>query len=144
MSDLFDFQETWEELVDKAISGGYESLTPDEKVWLNAQYLTNSIGNGGLISYYYNSPADTLEDCLKALEILGATRMKDLMECINRLFPGGVPKDIAVRNEIINSWPENDEKFEKLHDDIENAALSEMTKVESRLVEFIQQTGIGT
>lgn len=142
MGDLFDFQEKWEELVDKAISGGYESLTPDEKVWLNTQYLTNSIGNGGLISYYYNSPADKLEDCLKALEILGATRMKGLMERINRLFPGGVPKDVAARNEIINSWPENDENFEKLHDDIENAALSEMTKVESRLVEFIQQQAL--
>jgi hypothetical protein len=144
MDDLFDFQEKWEELVDKANSGGYESLSPDEKVWLNAQYLTNSIGNGGLISYYYNSPADTLEDCLKALEILGATRMKGLMERINRLFPGGVPKDVAARNEIINSWPKDDENLEELHDDIENAALSEMTKVESRLVEFIQQTGIGT
>jgi len=144
MDDLFDFQEKWEELVDKANSGGYESLSPDEKVWLNAQYLTNSIGNGGLISYYYNSPADTLEDCLKALEILGATRMKGLMERINRLFPGGVPKDVAARNEIINSWPEDDESLEELYDDIENIALSEMTKVESRLVEFIQQTGIGT
>lgn len=143
MDDLFDFQEKWEELVDKANSGGYGSLSPDEKVWLNAQYLTNSIGNGGLISYYYNSSADTLEDCLQALEILGATRMKGLMERINRLFPGGVPKDVATRNEIINSWPEDDENLEEL-DDIENVALSEMTKVESRLVEFIQQTGIGT
>ena len=141
MGDLFDFQETWEELVDKAISGGYESLTPDEKVWLNAQYLTNSIGNGGLISYYYNSPADTLEDCLKALEILGATRMKGLMERINRLFPGGVPKDVTARNEIINAWPVDDGNLEKLHDDIENAASSE---VEAKLCEFIQRTGIGT
>jgi hypothetical protein len=144
MADLFNFQEKWEKLVDKAISSGYESLTPDEKVWLNAQYLTNSIGNGGLISYYNNSPADTLEDCLRALEVLGATRMKALMERMNKLFPGGVPKEITARNEVINSWPEDDEDLEKLLEEIEGLASSEAEKVEVKLVEFIQRTGIGT
>lgn len=144
MADLFNFQEKWEKLVDKAISSGYESLTPDEKAWLNTQYLTNSIGNGGLISYYYNSPADTLEDCLKALEVLGATRMKALMESMNKLFPGGVPKEITARNEVINSWPEDDEDLEKLLEEIEGLASSEAEKVEVKLVEFVQRTGIGT
>ena len=144
MADLFDFQGKWEKLVDKANTSGYESLTPDEKVWLNTQYLTNSIENGGLISYYYNSPADTLEDCLKALEILGATRMKGLMERINKLFPGGVPTDITARNDIISSWPVDDEELEKLHDEIENAAMLEVEKVEAKLVVFIQQKSMGT
>ena len=144
MADLFDFQGKWEKLVDKANTSGYESLTPDEKVWLNTQYLTNSVENSGLISYYYNSPADTLKDCLKALEILGATRMKGLMERINKLFPGGVPTDITARNDIISSWPEDDEELEKLHDEIENAAMLEVETVEAKLIVFIQQKSMGT
>ena len=103
MVDLFDYQGKWEKLVDKAISSGYESLSANEKVGLNVQYLTDSIRNGGLISYYYNSPADTIEDCQKALDVLGVANMKYLIEQMNRLFPGGVPKDITVRNQIINT-----------------------------------------
>lgn len=143
MVDLFDYQGKWEKLVDKAISSDYESLSANEKVWLNVQYLTDSIRNGGLISYYYNSPADTLEDCQKALDVLGVANMKYLIEQMNRLFPGGVPKDITARNQIINTWPEEDEKLETFLEEIEKVASAEAETVEAKLVEFIQQTGIG-
>ena len=143
MTELFDFQNKWEKLVDKAGSNGYDSLLPNEKIWLNVQYLTNSIGDGGLISYYYNSPADTIDDCLKALEVIGATEMKALMERMNKLFPEGVPKDITARNEVISSWPDDDEGFEQLLEEIEELASLETIKVEYKLVLFIQKTGIG-
>jgi hypothetical protein len=144
MTEPFDFQSKWEKLVCKAVSMGHESLSPDERVWLNVQYLTNSICNGGLISYYYNSPADTIEDCLKALEVIGADRIKTLMERMNTLFPGGVPKNITARNEVIDSWPEDDKDIERFLDKIEESASSEAEKVEAKLVKFIQKTGIGS
>lgn len=142
--DLLDYQDGWAALVDKAMANGYESLTPTEKIWLNTQYLTNSIRNGGLISYYYNSPADKLDDCMKALQILGASEMRATLECMNTLFPDGVPKDIIARNEVIDSWPDGDEQFDSLLDELEEMALTESGPLEARLVEFIQKTGMGT
>lgn len=140
-----DFQDKWEKLLDKAIKRGYESLTPIEKVWFNVQSLNNSIVVGGLISYYYNAPADRLEDCMKALEVLGADRMKAVLERMNRLFPSGVPRDTEARKyQIINSWPEGDEEFDDLLDEIEESASSEVQTLKAKLIEFIQKTGVGT
>lgn len=63
--DLFDFQEDWEKLVGKVFQHGYRSLTPEETVWFNVQSLTQAVNDGGLISFFYNSGADHLEDTLK-------------------------------------------------------------------------------
>lgn len=142
MKDLFDFQPQWEQLVERVMARGYAALSADEKVWLNVQYLTNSISNGGLISYYYNSPADSIADCMQALDLIGATRMKALLEQTNRLFPGGVPTDLTARNEIINAWPDNDDAFDQARGRVEDAAVAETTEVEARLVEFIERTGL--
>ena len=61
--DLMDFQEHWEQLVDRAFEkGGYSRLSDDERVWFNLQSLTQAIYDGGIISYYYNSSADHLDD----------------------------------------------------------------------------------
>ena len=82
---------------------GYAALPADEKTWINARYLTNSISNGSLISHYHNSPADTLADCMHALDVLGTTRMKALLDEANRQSPGGVPTDLTARNAVINT-----------------------------------------
>jgi hypothetical protein len=61
-------QSKWHALCDKRYGvGGYAALTEDERVWVNIRSLIDSTNGGGIISFFYNSGADTLPDCLKAL-----------------------------------------------------------------------------
>jgi hypothetical protein len=100
--------ERWNELCDRWGAEGYESLSLQERVWLNTRSLIDSIENGGAISFFYNSGADTLADALGALDQLQAHDVRVEVERICELFPGGVPTDLEARNEIIGAWPESE------------------------------------
>ncbi len=141
MAELFDYQDQWESLASRA-ADRYDTLAAGEKVWYNVQVLIQSIENGGLVSYYYNSYAERLDDCMASLDALDARKMKKLMLHMNALFPGGVPKDITKRNDIINSWPEDDEDFDEKMDALEDEALEEAGHLEVLLVEYIEQKGL--
>lgn len=143
MAQLYDYHENWIRLVDKAIRDGYQSLSTTERVWFNAQSFLQAIYDGGLISYYYNSSADTLADCLVDLRALGAHAMERLLDQVNGLFPGGVPGNIGDRNEVINSWTD-DGSVDKFLDPIEEEATSEARRLETRLTAFIEEQGLGT
>ncbi len=137
--DLIDFQEQWHQLFGKVIeSNGIDTLTPDEKVWYTIQCLINAIQNGGLISFYYNSGADLLDDTIQALRALDSQKMIGWMMRVNELFPGGVPKDILGRNQIIESWPDGGEgSAHKFLEPIEDEVQQEAKLLESKLVFFI-------
>lgn len=93
------------ELFEKLDSDGYESLNCDERLWFNVRGLIDSVNNGGIISFYYNSGADYLEDTMKGLQILEATEVLDFLAKVNELFPNGKPStDMDERNEVISSW----------------------------------------
>ena len=134
---LIDYQEQWKQLVDRALTYGLGTLTCDEKVWFTVQSLIQDIQNGGLISFYYNSGADWLNDTFLALRALDAQKVIELMSRVNELFPSGVPKDITARNEIMNSWPD-DGTIDKILEPIENEVQQEAELLESKLVSFIQ------
>jgi hypothetical protein len=134
---LIDYQEQWKQLVDRALTYGLETLSCDEKVWFTVQSLIQDIHNGGLISFYYNSGADLLNDTFLALRALDAQKVIELMSRVNELFPSGVPKDITTRNEIINSWPD-DGTIDEILEPIENEVQQEAELLESKLVSFIQ------
>lgn len=51
-------QEMWAELCRRWSEEGYVSLSLPERTWLNARCLIDSVENGGLISWFYNSGAD--------------------------------------------------------------------------------------
>ncbi len=76
---------TWRSIEDKGLNN-YQALTETERVWYCVSCLTISVRNGGLVSYYYNSYADHIEDLMKALVTLGAKDMLDLVKRMNALF----------------------------------------------------------
>ena len=90
----------WHELCDKWSRKGYAALTLPERIWFNVRSLIDLAQNGGLISYYYNSGADTLPDCLAALDSLGANDVRRQVERVNALFGGSVPPSQEARNRI--------------------------------------------
>ena len=57
--------------------------------------LIFSIRNGGLISYYYNSYADHISDCMESLRTLNAKEASSLVEAMNALFGESVPRDAS-------------------------------------------------
>ncbi len=139
MNSLYDFNDKWSDLLKKAHSEGYEVLTDHEKVWFNIQCLIQAVNGGGFISYYSNAEADAVDDCIRALDVIGAANTRRLVERVNGLFKHGVPKDMDERNMEIDHWPTSNEA---VLNDVEIAYFAQEEKVEELLVNFIVETGI--
>ena len=127
-------------------SGGYASLSPFERTWLNVRSLIDSIQNGGAISYFYNSGADNLGDCLEDLRALEATDVRSQIERICGLFPAGVPTDREERNEVINSWEDSEQyrTIDALVTDASNILMPLMDDLEEKLKEHLRRNGLAT
>jgi hypothetical protein len=133
---LLDFQDHWQYLVNKALVN-YNSLTRDERVWLNGQSLLDQVDNGGLISHYYNSGADYNQETIQDLQWLGFSKLATLLLRINRLFPGGQPSnDILERNEVIDTWPTG--QHEALLADLDHQFDQEKLALEIALIQHIE------
>ena len=123
---------------------GYGSLSNTERVWLNTRCLIDSIENGGLISYFYNSGADTLSDCLDALKRLGAQDVSKQVLRLCALFPGGVPETGDARNDVINSWSDDDPGIDATLEEIDERLMPMMSDLETRLTNFLRDAGVAT
>jgi hypothetical protein len=119
----------------------FGSLSEPELAYFTVQGLVASIQNGGLISYYYNSYADHLQPCMRALERIGARDMLDLVQEMNRLFGERVPSDQEARNAIIDLWgddPRIDAKLDAMSENEQE--LAEATDV--LLEDYLRQNGL--
>ena len=134
-----DLYSKWTNLVGKALSS-YSSLSIDERVWFNVQVLIDSINNGGLISYYYNTGADCVYDLIEDLKVINMNIVAEIIIKFNlTLFPNmDVPSDINGRNEIIDNLDEwLNEKIQTLEDKISE----KMPELENQLTNFLQTKG---
>ena len=137
-------QVEWNALCKKRhVPDGYATLTEREKVWINVRALIDSTNNGGLISFFYNSYADTLEDSLRALDLLRAGDVRLQVERVGALFGDCVPSDVHSRNKIINSWPD-DPRREALLNRVDAYLYSRFSDLEHRLSKFLALTGLAT
>ena len=118
--------------------GNYASLTEPERVWFTLTALLISIRNGGLISYYYNPYADHLDHCMQALEALDAREMLELVRHVNSWFGECVPKTVAARNALIESWTDFDGTF------IADREQIEAGRVDQALSAYIVEHGLVT
>jgi hypothetical protein len=136
-------QSEWHALCDKRSGlGGDAALTEDERVWVNI-CLIDSTNGGGLISFFYNSGADTLPDCLRALDILRAGDVRLQVERVCALFGDSVPTDGSARNRIINSWPDNASR-DALLKKVDRYLYGRFPDLETRLVGFLGNSGLAT
>ena len=136
----------WNGICERWGNLGYESLTRPEKTWLNIRSLIDSIENGGAISYFYNSGADTLSDCLEDLQFLEADKVRAQIDRICDLFPNGVPTTSDDRNAIIDSWSEDDQASETddLLQEIDELLMPLMPSLEEQLEGFLGRSGLAT
>ena len=140
MNSLYDFHDKWADIVEKSYLDGYDALTDHEKVWFNIQCLIQAVNGGGFIDYYSNAEADTVDDCVRALDVIGAANTRRLVERVNGLFEHGVPKDMDECNTEIEHWPTSNDA---VLNDFEIAYFAQEEDVEELLVNFIVETGIG-
>ncbi len=136
---LMDYQEEWIVLINKWDSRGYDKLSDGEKIWFNVQTLLGAVANGGFISYYYNSGADTVYDCLAALKTIGADEAVSLTQKMNSLFGEEVPADVNDRNDIIDSWPDDSDEIDDFLEEVDEKYFSQRDYLETRLVAYIQE-----
>lgn len=135
----------WHALCEKRYGkDGYTALTKDEKVWLNVRGKIDSTNNGGLISFFYNSGADTLPDALDALNVLGAGDVRLQVERVCALFGDQVPSSIDARNAIIDAWPDGDRKLGALLEKVDDYLYGRFPDLEGRLEAFLKRTGLAS
>ncbi len=139
MSSLYDFDNKWTGLVEKAYSEDYGTLTDHERIWFNIQCLIQAVNNGGFVSYYSSSVANTVDDCVHALGVIGAANSKVLVERVNSLFEHGVPKDTKKRNMEMEHWPTSKEA---VLNDVEIAYFTQKENIEALLANFIVENKI--
>jgi hypothetical protein len=136
----------WSDICRRWGEQGYDSLSRPERTWLNIRSLIDSVENGGVISYFYNSGAATVGDCLDDLRALGAEVVRVQVERVCALFPDGVPIDQSERNKVIDSWSEDEknDSTERLLEEVDDILMPLMADVENRLGEFLARSGLAT
>lgn len=135
-----DLESGWQSLCVRWERVGYVALSEDEQAWLNLRSLIDSVENGGLISYFYNSGADRLEDCLTALRRLDAFRVVTCVESVARLFGAPVPRTVDERNRVIDSWP--DGAHDKLLDEVDSELMPLVGDLDRQLESFVSRQGL--
>jgi hypothetical protein len=135
-------QPAWERLCDRWDTEGYDSLSRPEQAWLNLRGLIDSVENGGMISYFYNTGADTFADCLEDLQTVGATEIRAEVERVSGLFPAGVPVTVDQRNAVIDAWP--DGSVDDLLESVDTALEPLLPDLEARLASLVDEHRLAT
>ena len=137
-------EQAWASVCDRLSTAGYDALSSSERDWVNLRSLIDSIENGGLISYFYNSGADHLADCLEALRRIDAPRALQEVQRVCALFSGGVPSNIDERNDLINAWADSpqSEEIDALLEDVDGRLMPMMDRLETQLSSFLRSHGL--
>ena len=76
-------------------------MSPDEVVD-SIDALEGEVNNGGFHQYFYNSAGDRTAETIRALEIIGAFKMAEIVRKAAQMFPNGMPPtDRFERQEIL-------------------------------------------
>lgn len=127
----------WRTLVGKVRSGGYDSLTAEERSWYCVRELLDAVAAGGIRGYFAGDGADRYADCLEGLRVVGGGALPTLLSLVAKYFPFGVPTDRQARRKLMDAWP-RDGSVEQILDPVEEQAQLEARFVERRLSEFVE------
>lgn len=131
----------WARVCEKWDVSGYASLLPAEKVWFSVRMFLDNAKNGGIISYYYNSGADYLADCMAAVEKIGNDDVLEGIARANSLFGDRVPESQDERNLAISSWADRDQ-LDSFLSAIDDDISQSLDALEEQLEQFVQEQGL--
>jgi hypothetical protein len=136
-----NLERAWRDLCTRWDRVGYSSLSVDERAWLHLRSLIDAVENGGLISYFYNSGADRLPDCRAALRDVNALKVLALVDRLAGLFGPDVPGTVEERNQIIDSWPDDDAR-DALLSSIDDELMPLVRVLNDELESLVVQRGL--
>ncbi|MDH5509766.1 MAG: DMP19 family protein [Nitrospinota bacterium] len=89
-------------IFEKYMDQGYDTLTPDEKIFHDVDQLDREVNNGGFAQYFSNSAGQNAHQALAALTALGARKSAMLLSDAIALFPGKIiPQDDGERMKAV-------------------------------------------
>ena len=95
-------------------------MSPDEVVNV-IDDLEGEVNNGGFDQYFYNSAGDRTAEAIRALEIVGAFKMADIVNRAAQMFPSGMPpKDRFERQATLLKLYPKAEAFRQLDEEFYN------------------------
>lgn len=136
-----DLDARWRDVCNRHWTLGRETLSGPERVWVDVRMLIDSIENGGLISYFYNSGADDLASCRDALIEIDASDVLLLVDRVADLFGDPVPRTVDARNQLMASWPETG-PHDVLLTAVDDTLMPMMPLLERRLRHFLCSVGL--
>lgn len=135
--DLDNNPAAWKKIVNVGCSD-YSALTRPERVWFNVESLIGAVTNGGIVSFYYNSGANHVYETIDDLKLLGHDDIALMLEKVNKLFPDcDIPNEFDKRNEIIENWDDNDNKIDKMLDDLDQEFYGKYKFLEDSLRNYM-------
>lgn len=119
---------------DQLASGGYDSLSPAQRVLVCVWGACGEIENGGFDQFFFNTSGDWALDTAEAFRAISAPDLADLVARAVREFPGGNPsRDLDTRRAELNGLPvESQARFDELSSKFDGSS------VDSLLLRFIQ------
>jgi hypothetical protein len=126
----------WHQVCDKWSDDGYDSLSDAEQVWVCTRGFIDSVNDGGLVSFFFNSAADNYDDTVFALGELEASEVLEILEAFGAFFGDEVPDDINERNAIIDSWVPNGPEA-TASQNVDKALMPLLDALEKRLNEYL-------
>jgi hypothetical protein len=132
-----ELRSAWDQLCDKWREQGYDAFSEFERDWLNLRILIDSVENGGLLSYFYNSGADTYSDLCSALDRIGAEQILVEVRKLAGLFPEPAPSTMDERNLIINAWDWESPELDGFLRELDDRLMPMMEKLDGVLEEHV-------
>jgi hypothetical protein len=129
----------WDRLLDRIDRDGYESLTAREGAWVSVRSLIDTTRGGGLISYFYSSAADHIDDCRAALRMLRQSAVLDCLDRAAELFPEDSLDTVETRNEAISSWSDDDEEIDETLEYIDDELRDLFDGLEEKLDRYVME-----
>lgn len=108
----------------------YDSLSDSERVWFTTTRLIFCIRDGGLPSYFYNGYSRHVADCMRSLQLLGASEMHEMLKRMNRIDWEGQPRLFDILRELLRSWTGADARASERE-------LQAATRLEEKLDEYV-------
>lgn len=146
------FRELWLSLVKRVddATEGFDSLTPDEKVYFAVSVLDGEVYNGGMHQFFTNSSGEFYEEAVEGLTVLKAMKSLELLrEATTLLFADThPPKDRAERWEKMRQYPDDqlapDPEWVAELDQIDGQYCEDPDGLSERLARFAEATGLIT
>jgi hypothetical protein len=129
----------WDRLLDRIDRDGYESLNAREAAWVSVRSLIDTTQGGGLISYFYSTAADHLEECRAALRMLKQSAVLDCLDRAAELFPEDSLDNVETRAEVISAWSDDDEEIDATLEDIDDELRDLFDGLEEKLDRYVME-----